>query len=80
MMARLSPPGRETEMFGLFALSCRVTAFLGPALVAWVTVDFASQRAGMATILVFLGVGLVLLLPLPDPDRGGANVGSAVIP
>ncbi len=80
MMARLSPPGRETEMFGLFALSGRVTAFLGPALVAWVTVAFASQRAGMATILVFLGVGLVLLLPLPDPDRGGANAGSAVIP
>jgi UMF1 family MFS transporter len=69
MMARLAPPERDTEMFGLFALSGRVTAFAGPALVGWVTLVFASQRAGMATILVFFAVGLILLLPLPDPDR-----------
>ena len=30
---------------------------------------FDSQRAGMATILVFLVAGLAVLLPLPDPDR-----------
>ena len=69
MMARLAPAERETEMFGLFALSGRVTAFAGPVLVAWVTLAMGSQRAGMATILVFLVIGLVLLLPLPDPDR-----------
>ncbi len=69
MMARLAPPGRHTEMFGLFALSGKVTAFLGPLVVGWTTLAFASQRAGMATILVFLAVGLALLLPLPDPDR-----------
>ncbi len=69
MMARLAPPGRDTEMFGLFALSGRVTAFAGPALVGMITLALDSQRAGMAVILVFLAVGLVLLLPLPDPDR-----------
>ena len=71
MMARLAPPERRTEMFGLFALSGRVTAFAGPALVGWVTLAAGSQRAGMATILVFFVVGLALLLPLPDPDRPG---------
>ncbi|MFQ5783477.1 MAG: MFS transporter [Alphaproteobacteria bacterium] len=69
MMARLSPPERRVQMFGLFALSGRITAFVGPALVGWVTVAFSSQRAGMATILVFIAAGLALLLPLPDPDR-----------
>ncbi|MEE8273421.1 MAG: MFS transporter [Alphaproteobacteria bacterium] len=69
MMARLSPPERETEMFGLFALSGKVTAFAGPLLFGWATLAFDSQRAGMATILVFFVVGLALLLPLPDPDR-----------
>ena len=68
MMARLSPPGRETEMFGLFALSGRATAFAGPLLVGWTTLAFDSQRAGMATILVFLAVGLALLLPLREPQ------------
>ncbi len=68
MMARLSPPGREAEMFGLFALSGRATAFAGPLLVGWATLGFDSQRAGMATILAFLAVGLLVLLPLREPD------------
>ena len=69
MMARLAPPEARGELFGLYALSGKATAFLGPAVVAWTT-DFAgSQRTGMATILVFFVVGLVLLLPLRDPDR-----------
>ncbi len=68
MMARMSPPGREAEMFGLFALSGRATAFAGPLLVGWVTLAFDSQRAGMATILAFLIVGLVVLLPLREPQ------------
>ncbi|MEQ9126450.1 MAG: MFS transporter, partial [Alphaproteobacteria bacterium] len=33
LMARMAPPGMATEMFGLFALSGKATAFLGPALV-----------------------------------------------
>ena len=68
MIARLSPAGRETEMFGLFALSGRATAFAGPLLVGWATFAFDSQRAGMATILGFLAVGLFILLPLREPD------------
>lgn len=66
MMARLTPEGMEAEMFGLFAFSGKVTAFLGPALLAWVTDIFASQRAGMATILIFLVAGGLLLLPVRE--------------
>ncbi|MHC8508071.1 MAG: MFS transporter [Rhodospirillales bacterium] len=62
MMARLAPAEIRTEMFGLYALSGKATAFAGPAVFAAVTVAFASQRAGMATILVFLAVGLIGLL------------------
>lgn len=69
MMARLTPPGMEAEMFGLFAFSGKVTAFMGPALLAWVTDIFSSQRAGMATIIVFLAAGLLLLLPVREPER-----------
>jgi UMF1 family MFS transporter len=66
-MARLAPPHMRAEMFGLFAFSGKVTAFLGPLFLAWATLAFDSQRAGMATIIVFLAVGFVLLLPLRDP-------------
>jgi UMF1 family MFS transporter len=67
LMARLAPPEIRTELFGLYALSGKVTAFMGPALVGWVTVWADSQRAGMATILIFFAAGLVLLWPLREP-------------
>jgi UMF1 family MFS transporter len=69
LMAHLAPADMRTEMFGLYALSGKATAFLGPALLAWVTVAFDSQRAGMATIIVFFVVGLFLLAGVPD-QRG----------
>ena len=69
LMARLAPEEIRTEMFGLYALSGKATAFLGPALLAWVTVAFQSQRAGMATLLVFFVIGLALLAGVPDRRR-----------
>ncbi|NIA71022.1 MFS transporter [Pelagibius litoralis] len=67
-MARVAPAELRAEFFGLYALSGKATAFLGPALVGWVTVMADSQRAGMATILVFFLLGLVLLWPIRDPQ------------
>ena len=67
MMARLAPEVMRTEMFGLYALSGKATAFLGPLTFGFATDLFDSQRAGMATILVFLTIGLVLLLPVREP-------------
>jgi len=68
-MARLAPPALRTEMFGLYALSGKATAFVGPALFGWATVVADSQRAGMATVLAFFVVGMILLWPIPDPRR-----------
>ena len=68
MMARLAPPEARGELFGLYALSGKATAFLGPAVVSSTIAIAGSQRVGMATILIFFVVGLVLLLPLRDPD------------
>ena len=61
MMARLSPPDLTAQMFGLYALSGKATAFLGPALVAWVTLLSGSQRIGMSMIVVLMAAGLILL-------------------
>jgi MFS transporter, UMF1 family len=56
-------------MFGLYALTGKATAFLGPMLLGWATLAFHSQRAGMATVLAFFVVGLALLLKVPAPPR-----------
>ena len=67
MLARLSPEDMRAEMFGLYAFSGKATAFLGPLALGWATVQFDSQRAGMATIVVLLGLGLVLVLGVREP-------------
>jgi UMF1 family MFS transporter len=68
MMARLAPAELRTEMFGLYALSGKATAFIGPALVGWITLWAGSQRVGMAVIIVFFAAGWLLLLPVREPD------------
>ncbi len=62
MLARLAPREMVAEFYGLYALSGKATAFLAPLAIAVVTQSFASQRAGVATIVVFLVLGFVLML------------------
>lgn len=71
MMARLAPPNLATEFFGLYALSGKATAFVGPAVLALATTAFDSQRAGMATIPPFFVLGFLLLLLVKEPEVAG---------
>lgn len=61
LMARISPERQHNEMFGLFALSGKITAFLGPWLFGLLTLKFQSQRAGMASLIVLFLIGVVVL-------------------
>lgn len=68
LMARLSPPDEQAEMFGLYALTGKSIAFIGPILFAVLTDIFDSQRAGMASIIAFLGLGLLILAGVQEKD------------
>ena len=61
LMARLSPAEIRTEMFGIYALTGKVTAFIGPFLFGTLTWIFESQRAGFAVVLVMFAIGGLLL-------------------
>jgi len=60
-MARLTPRETLNEMFGFFAFSSKVTAFLGPLTVGWVTALTGNLRGGMSTILIYALAGLLLM-------------------
>ncbi|ADJ25252.1 major facilitator superfamily MFS_1 [Hyphomicrobium denitrificans ATCC 51888] len=62
LLARLAPAEKITQYFGLFAFSGKVTAFLAPFAVAFLTQQTGSQRIGMSAILAFLLIGVVLML------------------
>ncbi|GGF81277.1 MFS transporter [Azorhizobium oxalatiphilum] len=69
LLARLAPPEHLTEYFGLFSLSGRLTSFAAPMLVALVTALAASQKAGIAVLVVFFALGAVLLKGVRTPGR-----------
>jgi UMF1 family MFS transporter len=50
-----------TQAFGLFALSGRATAFVGPALIAAVTALSGSQRLGVSPVILLFLLSLGLL-------------------
>ena len=66
MISRLAPIEKIGEFYGLYALSGKATAFVAPFAVAAVTGFTQSQRYGVAVILVFLILGLLLMLPVRE--------------
>lgn len=61
MMARISPVSMMTQFFGLYAVSGWATAFVGHGLVAFFTTTFQSQRAGFASPIILLSLGLIIV-------------------
>ncbi|MBY5554866.1 MFS transporter [Rhizobium leguminosarum] len=56
--------------FGIYALSGRATSFMATLLFSLVTYMSGSPRLGMATLILFLAGGLILLIRTPYPaDR-----------
>jgi UMF1 family MFS transporter len=61
LLIRMAPKDRIAQYFGLFALTGKVTSFIGPLLIGIVTAATSSQKAGMAVLVLFFVTGLVLL-------------------
>lgn len=69
LLARLAPKEMAGEFFGLFAMSGKATSFLAPLLIGLITAALASQRAGMAVILLFFIVGFGILIRVEEAGR-----------
>ncbi|MCU1635069.1 MAG: rane protein [Cryobacterium sp.] len=63
-LARLIPPGREGEVFGLYATTGRAVGFLAPTAFAIAVTVFGATYWGILGIMTVLLVGLLLLLPV----------------
>ncbi|MCB1488656.1 MAG: MFS transporter [Bauldia sp.] len=61
LLVRVSPPGQVTQFFGLYALSGKVTSFVGPLAVGALTAYSGSQRIGISILLVFFIAGGLIL-------------------
>ncbi|MEM1286369.1 MAG: MFS transporter [Pseudomonadota bacterium] len=65
LLARLAPKDAQARTFGLFALSGKVTSFVGPWAVATVTALTLDQRAGVSVLIAFFVIGAIVLTRVP---------------
>lgn len=66
LLARISPPEKINEMYGLYTFSGKATAYVGPWLLGTITLYTQSQRVGMATVMLFFVIGGLLLIPVRE--------------
>ncbi|WP_223692761.1 MFS transporter [Leifsonia poae] len=63
-LARITPVGREGEVFGLYATTGRAVSFLAPLLFATFVAMGGAQFWGILGIVIVLAIGLALLIPV----------------
>nr|WP_210333063.1 MFS transporter [Rhizobium sp. RHZ01] len=69
-LARSVSLNEAGRYFGIYALSGRATSFMATLFFSIVTFATGSSRLGMATLVLFLAAGLILLVRTPYPaDR-----------
>lgn len=65
-MARLIPDGRESELFGFYALCGKTGSILGPVTFGVITAVTGSQRPAVLAVAGFYLLGLLLLKGVND--------------
>ncbi|MET4782888.1 MFS transporter [Glaciihabitans sp. UYNi722] len=68
-LARVTPAGREGEVFGLYATTGRAVSFLAPLLFSTFVAVAGAQYWGILGIVIVLFIGLVLLIPVKATEK-----------
>lgn len=71
-LVRLTPPGREGQHFGLYAMTGRAASFLAPTLFGLFAFVLGDDRWGILGIMLVLLIGLLALLKVPPLTRDRA--------
>jgi UMF1 family MFS transporter len=67
LLLRMTADGKEGVAFGLYTTTGRAVSFLSPWLFFTFIDLFGTDRAGMGGLLVVLGAGLLIMLPVRTP-------------
>ena len=65
-MAQITPPSREAEFFGFYALSGKFASMFGPLLFGFVSEATGNQRLAVLSLLPFFLVGLALMAAVDE--------------
>ena len=72
LIGKLMPKSKSAEFYGFFSVSEKFNTVIGPAIMALVTSLTGTGRLGILSLVVFFGVGILMLQKL-DIERGVAR-------
>lgn len=72
-LGRLVEEGQEGEIYGLYSTTGRAASFLAPALFGLFVTLMGSQIWGIVGIVIVLLAGLLLMIPIKDPQISPAR-------
>lgn len=67
-LGRLVEEGQEGEIYGLYSTTGRAASFLAPTLFGIFVTLMGSQIWGIVGIIIVLLAGLLLMIPIKDPQ------------
>jgi UMF1 family MFS transporter len=73
LLARLVPPTRTAEFFGFGAVASRLSVAIGPIIFGSISAASGSQRVALFSMLLFLGLGAVVLIGVVVPPTGSSE-------
>jgi UMF1 family MFS transporter len=71
-LVRLTPPGKEGQHFGLYAMTGRAASFLAPSLFGLFAFVLGDDRWGIIGIMLVILIGLIALTRVPPLGRDRA--------
>ena len=77
-LVRLTPPGKEGQHFGLYAMTGRAASFLAPTLFGLFAFVFGGDRWGIIGIMLVILAGLLALWRVPPLTHDRANLAPGV--
>ncbi len=68
LLARMVPDRKQTEFFGLFAFSGKLSSLLGPLVYAGVVGATGDHKLAMSSIIAFFALGFLVLLSVREQE------------
>ena len=78
LLARFVPDSKQSEFFGFFAFSGKLSSVAGPFVYGLLLTLTESHRIAMGSIIVFFVVGLLILLRVDEAE--GIRVAESYVP
>ena len=65
-ISHIIPKKSRTSIFGFYTMSGKITSFIGPLLYGWIILLSGTEKYGMFSVIILIGLGYLFLQTIND--------------